>query len=550
MDSAPWRPFPLLYRIVILCILSSALLLTAAPWQWHVSKYITQEPRPSKRLGPGGPPPAASETNLTDLTEWLIGSCGAQPALRELYLDAGGGVRGLYSRRALVRGEIIAVLPRACELSADVALRGSSFGRLPPDVTASMNRDYVAMAVFMLASRGGRFEPYYRNLPRSFGNFPRFWPARALALAQGSALLEVAQAELAEWRGWYETLREKLPELRSSSLQEFYQTMTLVQSRVFSIAEANGDDSDSADYSPRLLPLMELRNHNDRASGRTTTLRWSGASREWVLTASADITAEIQLWDDYGKYWARRADDILSIFGFSTDCDALGTLCDYAPAVQLHENMGQEMARRGIDRAVLPRPPGEAGHSRTRFKPRSFLVTYNPWSDAGTLANLLRALRVVFVPAGPTRDRIDAAIRDEGNEDDDEDDEDDANTPGPWKAQAISRDNEASVMSELGRLSEAALKRYRWTEAAVGARLADEKQGSPEYNALRLVLGEQRVLRFWANIAAAAVPLLRTQVQNFSQDGAFAAAAASGPPKARGGLAEYMLGLQRLNIRW
>ena len=166
---------------------------------------------------------------------WLLSNGAQFPKLGFRVLNRSD--RGVWSRVATKRKEIILKVPLQCILTSTVAKTETPLARKlwasNPSFEASEN--LIAVVVHVLITRHDSehfFQPYYQILPEDVSNFPVFWPSDHLKWLEGSTIIEEIKYRREKMENDYEEVCRLCPRFANySSVHDFLKVRTLVGRR-------------------------------------------------------------------------------------------------------------------------------------------------------------------------------------------------------------------------------------------------------------------------------------------------------------------------------
>ena len=292
--------------------------------------------------------------------------------------DEGGEGRGVVATRPIEHGARILSVPHALLLTPAV-VRASDVGRALE--TCSSSAPLVAdqqflLAVYVLASQ--RYEtpwtPYVSGLPVRAPDVPVTYDNSALALLEGSFILQRVCRERELFTRQYHAMVTAVPALADCSYEEFLRARTMVPSRAFAILGAEA-----------LVPMADMLNHR-----RVPDVEWGyeHPTESFVMRATRDIAAGEQVHDSYGK----KSNALLfEIYGFCIDDPNRDEAELRLPAI----DPGHHLAR------------GTSTFGRVVDEQRAFRVTTSPdGAEESVAVTYLRRLLGDTAPLEATDTRV------------------------------------------------------------------------------------------------------------------------------------------------
>ena len=432
----------------------------------------------------------AAADPFTGLLRWLRNDCGAVLA-PDLVLTA-AGVRGVVTQAGVAAHDPIALVPRKCLLLNSMArARPSALWLFAPadrsarDVhndDAFAAPELMALTLYVMHARDEPdhfFQPYFRTLPTNLSNFPLFWSATQLALLPPAIQDSVAQEQTNVRRDWQRCIRLAPPAHRLSerfSFGEFREAYTLVKSRAFNVYIPTATDPGAHSSTLAMVPLVDLLNHGK--AHRNTDWSWAAPAPTLVeeehvqLRASVAVRAGAQLHDSYGT---RSQALLLTTWGFTLPCGRGG---------------GGE---RGIDDASV--------HQRLCIDELTYAL------DGKSETTLRYPLASATFVAAVRQSAVGEALR-------------------RASKSAVDTKRKAVPLTPWGvrKLMARATHNYPLGLSAARTRLTHSTLGSPEFDALNLLIGKLSVAAAWieksleADAAVAAALQYRAHLQRCDDD--------------------------------
>ncbi|TDH69930.1 hypothetical protein CCR75_008590 [Bremia lactucae] len=243
-----------------------------------------------------------------DLIQWLEsnGADSKKLALQEYAPE----VRGVHSRKVLVPGERILVIPKKCLITVEMG-KQTDIGRQ----LVARNVDFVApkhiyLMLFVLTDmeqlETSFFHNYYSTLPSTLSNMPIFWSEEELSWLKGSYIIQQIQERKAAIRKDYDVICKVDPSFARFSLDRFSWARMIVCSRNFGLTI---DGIKTA----ALVPFADMLNH---FRPRETSWTFDQSIDAFTITSLGTIGAGAQVYDSYGKKCNHR---FLLNYGFAVE---------------------------------------------------------------------------------------------------------------------------------------------------------------------------------------------------------------------------------------
>jgi len=264
------------------------------------------------------------------LLGWFDENCApAGGFVEEGVAQRKGGIRDLYTRKALPKGHVLIKLPRKCLLSHKESLNDlKTYGlegafapsrdlKFPPSSTRPSGlREAHATSVWLMAARlvpGHYFEPYFGVLPDDTSYHPFSWPLKDLRKKLPEFTYERVVALQNHVRGVYRSLELASPALAERfSYEDFLHAKLLVDARNFG---GNVDNDD--DFQLNMLPVIDSLNHGGHEHHNAHYRFVEETNEVWLETRIA-VPAGGNLSITYGPH--RTQEDLFVEYGFTLDC--------------------------------------------------------------------------------------------------------------------------------------------------------------------------------------------------------------------------------------
>lgn len=386
---------------------------------------------------------------MNALLDWAR-EAGAQ--FPRLEVRSAGGLRGVYARAPIGRGEIVLRIPLRCIVTADRVERSG----IDPQLASEQAR----FAAFLLRERRNNdswWKPYIAALPRTFPDSPLFFGAEELAWLKGSHSLELIKKTRQRLRDDYECLRDSLPGFGSFSYAEFMWAKVSVTTRIFSL-EIDGKVTQG------MVPIADLMNHR---TPKEVDYAFNDRTRTFDMKSLTAFGRGDAVRDSYGSKCNSR---FFVHYGFALPENEANQASVSVPSPA----EGHELFRRLADG-----PPGGACRFRVS-------------KDLGSAACLMSFLRLLSADGHETRAL--PPNLDEGT-----------GTDVP----PISRRNEAAALDALSDVCTRALAAFDTTLAEDEALLLSPALSTNLRNAVIVRRGEKKVLQFYQRLAMESIPIVR-----------------------------------------
>eukprot|EP00644_Phytophthora_capsici_P009387 jgi/Phyca11/526814/estExt2_fgenesh1_pm.C_PHYCAscaffold_130074 len=254
-------------------------------------------PPPSSAVSPA-PAPSSPRNGLVkedvvgpELIHWLE-SNGADTKKLSLQ-EYAPEVRGVHSKKVLVPGERILVIPKKCLITVEMG-KQTDIGRK----LLARNVDFHVETSF--------FRNYYSTLPSTLSNMPIFWSDEELSWLKGSYIIQQIQERKAAIRKDYDVICRVDPSFSRFSLDRFSWARMIVCSRNFGLTI---DGVKTA----ALVPFADMLNHY---RPRETSWTFDQSIDAFTITSLGTIGTGAQVYDSYGKKCNHR---FLLNYGFAVE---------------------------------------------------------------------------------------------------------------------------------------------------------------------------------------------------------------------------------------
>jgi len=329
----------------------------------------------------------------------------------------------------------------------------------------------IAVIIYILTTREDPshfFQPYYRILPKDYGNFPIFWNEEQLSWLKGSPIIDDILDRKRNMETDYDEVCRVCPEFRRFSFNEFLEIRTAVGSRNFGIV-IHGNKRTA------MVPFSDMLNHY---RPRETSWTFEDSKDAFTITSLSALLPQQQVMDSYGKKCNSK---FFLHYGFAVECNR----------EEDGKCQNEMYIRLSLDRddALVDNRMSFMGHTRMS---RGFRISMNI-EDRSTLDALsycrvatatedeLQKL-IAQVNPGSSRPRYSASLRD-------------------GAVSFISVANEIAALEMFARFCEEQLSRYPDSFLANETLLDSGTVGpfTERRSALLVILGEQEICRFWIN---------------------------------------------------
>ncbi|TMW67933.1 hypothetical protein Poli38472_007605 [Pythium oligandrum] len=250
--------------------------------------------------------PAGSEGE--ELIKWLEhnNADSRKLALREYAPE----VRGVHSKKVLVPGERILVIPKKCLITVEMGKMTEIGQKLLAHNLEFVAPKHIFLMMFLLTDmeriEESFYRPYYNTLPKTLQNMPIFWSDDELSWLTGSYIIQQIQERKAAIRKDYDAICRVDPTFSRFSLERFSWARMIVCSRNFGLTI---DGIKTA----ALVPFADMLNHY---RPRETSWTFDQSLDAFTITSLGTISAGSQVYDSYGRKCNHR---FLLNYGFAVE---------------------------------------------------------------------------------------------------------------------------------------------------------------------------------------------------------------------------------------
>lgn len=243
-----------------------------------------------------------------ELVDWLEhnGAETKKLMLREYAPE----VRGVHSRKVLVPGERILVIPKRCLITVEMGKQTDIGQKLLAHNIEFVAPKHIFLMMFLLTDmeqmEQSDFKTYYSTLPSTLSNMPIFWSDQELQWLQGSYIIQQIQERKAAIRKDYDAICRVDPSFSRFSLDRFCWARMIVCSRNFGLTI---DGIKTA----ALVPFADMLNHY---RPRETSWTFDQSIDAFTITSLTTIGSGAQVYDSYGRKCNHR---FLLNYGFAVE---------------------------------------------------------------------------------------------------------------------------------------------------------------------------------------------------------------------------------------
>ena len=221
---------------------------------------------------------------MSALQDWLSKQGGFLKDCLEIRTQP-NGYRGVYTRTAIPKGELLLRIPDACVI------------QFQPDAT-QFSPPIELMVRLMQEKRKDKdsaFSPYLQSLPEDF-NLLLDWSPAEIDNLEGTYLYTTAKEDQGGkllLKNYANNVAPKLSEQFTDA--EFLFAAKAVTSRSFSVQEGGNGSNDG----PFLIPYVDLLNHSESCS--CTSIKRDPHTKSFFMESERSIAAGEELFHKYGQ---------------------------------------------------------------------------------------------------------------------------------------------------------------------------------------------------------------------------------------------------------
>jgi protein-histidine N-methyltransferase len=411
-------------------------------------------------------PTDSHEVKMQRFLRWMEEQGATFPAMT---IKVGLNGRQVHATRPALSGELIVHVPRKLIITPEDAMASETGKLMKAHCDSFAAQEYMAAYLLEIKHKNGFWKPYIDVLPTDFSHIPCQYSDSELEHLKGSYVFGMATARRKREAYAYDALP---PSLKESWLtrDNFMWALSLVKSRVYTLKLGNGITSG-------IVPLADMFDHDPNKN-----LRWiPSADAGFVVTAREQIETGAVLSETYGIRCNGR---YLNIYGFCLENNSENEAEIVVPSMPVDHPFFEPTKNLGIRRqdmcafrtpGIFRRPPTQELFSYLR------LACLNDTPPSA--APMIDPKKTTCVPA-------------------------------------ISRDNEIAVLTALAEACERAMQLFPTTIEEDDALLKDEHLTRNVRNAIIVRRGEKIVLKYFLDLAATALPVLRDASSNLSEHAA------------------------------
>lgn len=404
------------------------------------------------------------EQKMQRLLLWLEEHGATVPAVNVAF---GDDRRGVYSTRAISPGELVMHIPRKLIITTEIA-KDSAVGKVIKTHNANVSEyGYIAAFLLQLKREGGFWKPYVDVLPESFPDHPLFFTPSELEYLKGSYTLPMIE-EQRNWLGYEaQQVLNCLPKGQAFTPLQFAWARCVVMTRVYTVTIQEKK-------SLGLVPLADMLNH-----AAVADVAWTGESTfGFSIFSEKQLDAGIPVLESYGKRCNGR---LFVHHGFCID-DNPENECELDfPALEPTHPFY---------------PYVNSDHGQLRDELRLFKVTEK--FDAPVPRAMFSYLRLACMDDLPSvyghmAKGHNAAV-----------------------IPPISRANEIGALTALAAACERALARFDTTYEEDEVLLRAGNLPRRLQYAVKVRMGEKKIMRHYLNMARLAIPVLRDSTSDLA----------------------------------
>jgi hypothetical protein len=389
----------------------------------------------------------ARKTAMQYFLAWLVERGAVFPFIR---MEVKENSRTLQANASIGKGVLIMHIPRSLMITEE-AVKASQIGKL---IAAKMERMSLTgyFSVFLLeAKRTSDFwKPYIHVLPQDFSTHPLFFSEAEQEELHGTYALRLIRDELKWIRNEYKLLQKFLPPEMRFTHEEYLWAKCAIMSRLHHVVI--GQKKMRA-----LTPLADMPDHDANAN-----VRWEGeASQGFIYTAKRDIEKDEVLTIDYRT---TNNSSSFRLYGFCPSEDGNNKTEIQLPSMQSGHPFHECATNLGISRGDK----------------RAFIVSAS--HNNADAQSMLSYLRLYALPnaAGVGSNELGEPVR---------------SAP-----EFISLSNEMDALSTLNRACSEQLQRFSTSIEEDEELLQSDKLPINLSNAVRVRLGEKKVLKYFQDL--------------------------------------------------
>lgn len=237
------------------------------------------------------------------LQEWFQSQGGTQQAVSIVYR---GKERQMLTQHDIAAGDCILKIPFSALLCEQLLHHDTTEEhQLIIQLGQSMSRQARLAALLLLEaeSKHSKWQPYIRSLPHQLDHIPLFFDQPTSRMLAGSSVHESVLERRFMINLDYQQLTQHIPGFSRFSVANYAWARTLVNTRCFGYQD--GEEQQVA-----MVPLLDMCQHGDEPNA---FWYFDDTSREFLLTANTPIAANKEIVVSYGKKHNSR---LFSSYGF------------------------------------------------------------------------------------------------------------------------------------------------------------------------------------------------------------------------------------------